>query len=85
MNELALFAGAGGGLLASKILGWDTVCAVEIEEYPREVLQQRQRDGYLEPFPIWDDVRSFNGKEWTGKIDIITGGFPCQPFSINCY
>lgn len=81
MNELHLFAGAGGGLLASKLLGWNTVCAVEIEQYPREVLLQRQRDGMLERFPIWDDVRTFDGKPWRGKIDVISGGFPCQDIS----
>lgn len=81
MNELALFAGAGGGLLASKILGWNTVCAVEIEKYPREALQARQRDGYLENFPIWDDVRTFDGKPWCGKVDVISGGYPCQDIS----
>jgi len=45
VNELALFAGAGGGLLASKILGWNTVCAVEIGDYPRRSLLRRQADG----------------------------------------
>ena len=81
MNELALFAGAGGGLLASKLLGWSTVCAVEIERYPREVLLQRQRDGILEPFPIWDDVRTFDGRPWRGLVDVVSGGFPCQDIS----
>jgi DNA (cytosine-5)-methyltransferase 1 len=81
MNELALFAGAGGGILASKLLGWNTVAAVEIEKYPREVLLQRQRDGILNRFPIWDDVRTFDGKPWRGKVDVITGGFPCQDIS----
>ena len=57
MNELALFAGAGGGILGGKLLGWRTVCAVEFAEYPRRVLLARQRDGLLERFPIWDDVR----------------------------
>ena len=37
MNELALFAGAGGGILGGKLLGWRTVCAVEIDEYARSV------------------------------------------------
>ena len=81
MNELALFAGAGGGLLASKLLGWTTVCAVEIEKYPRDVLLARQRDGILEKFPIWDDVRTFDGKPWRRKIDVISRGFPCQDIS----
>jgi DNA (cytosine-5)-methyltransferase 1 len=81
LRELALFAGAGGGLLASRLLGWRTVCAVELEEYPRRVLQQRQLDGCLDPFPIWDDVRTFDGRPWRGAVDIISGGFPCQAFS----
>ena len=82
MNELALFAGAGGGLLASHLLGWSTVCAVEIEQYPREVLMQRQRDGMLDQFPIWDDVRTFDGRPWRGLVDVVSGGFPCQDISV---
>jgi len=81
VNELALFAGAGGGLLASRLLGWRTVCAVEIDDYCQRVLLQRQRDGMLDCFPIWDDCRSFDGTEWCGRIDVVTAGFPCQPFS----
>jgi len=82
MNELALFAGAGGGILGGKILGWRCVCAVEIEPYCRAVLCQRQNDGILSPFPIWDDVRTFDGKPWKGIIDVVSGGFPCQDISI---
>jgi len=81
MNELALFAGAGGGILGGHLLGWRTVCAVEIEDYPRRVLLQRQADGILPRFPIWDDVCTFDGKPWRGKVDIISGGFPCQDIS----
>ena len=82
MNELALFAGAGGGLLASKILGWRTVCAVELDWFCRCVLIQRQNDGHLRPgFPIWDDVRTFDGRPWRGRVDVISGGFPCQAYS----
>ena len=81
MNELALFAGAGGGILGGKLLGWRTRCAVEINAYCRRVLLARQRDGILEPFPIWDDVTTFDGKPWRGSIDVISGGFPCQDIS----
>jgi len=81
MRELALFAGAGGGLLASRLLGWSTVCAVELEPYARKVLLQRQLDGHLERFPIWDDVRTFDGNPWRGAADVISGGFPCQNIS----
>jgi len=81
MNELALFAGAGGGILGGLLHGWRTVAAVEIEDYPRRVLLQRQADGILPRFPIWDDVRTFDGKPWRGKVDVISGGFPCQDIS----
>ena len=81
MNELALFAGAGGGILGGLLHGWRTVAAVEIEDYPRRVLLQRQADGILPQFPIWDDVCTFDGKPWRGKVDVISGGFPCQDIS----
>jgi DNA (cytosine-5)-methyltransferase 1 len=83
MNELHLFAGAGGGILGGMLLGHTTVCAVEIEPYPRQVLLQRQRDGILPKFPIWDDICTFDGKPWRGKVDIVAGGFPCQDISIG--
>jgi len=82
VNELSLFTGAGGGLLGTHLLGWRPVCAVEIEPYCREVLLRRQRDGVLPLFPIWDDVRTFDGRPWRGLVDVVTGGFPCQPFSV---
>ena len=81
MNELALFAGAGGGILASHLLGIKTICAVERDGYAAQVLAQRQNDGCLPPFPIWSDVTTFDGKPWRGRVDIISGGFPCQDIS----
>ena len=81
MNELALFAGAGGGILGGQLLGWRTVCAVEWEQYPASVLCARQNEGLLPHFPIWDDVQTFDGKPWRGIVDVISGGFPCQDIS----
>jgi DNA (cytosine-5)-methyltransferase 1 len=81
MNELALFAGAGGGILGGHLLGWRTVCAVEWEAYPASVLCARQNDGLLPPFPIWDDVQTFDGNPWRGIVDVVSGGFPCQDIS----
>ena len=83
MNELALFAGAGGGILGGHLLGWRTVCAVEWEQYPARVLCARQNDGLLPPFPIWDDIQTFDGKPWKGIVDVVSGGFPCQDISIS--
>lgn len=81
MNELALFAGAGGGVLGGQLLGWRTVCAVEINAYAASVLCARQNDGLLPPFSIWDDVRTFDGRQWAGIVDVVSGGFPCQDIS----
>jgi len=80
-TELALFAGAGGGLLASRLLGHRVVCYVEREPYFVEVLRARIGEGYLDDAPIWDDVRTFDGGAWRGCVDIVSAGFPCQPFS----
>jgi len=81
MNELALFAGAGGGILGGHLLGWRTVCAVEWDTYAASVLLARQNDGILPPFPIWDDVQAFDGRPWRGIVDVVSGGFPCQDIS----
>ncbi len=81
MNELALFTGAGGCILGSHLLGWTTVCAVEINDYARRVLLARQADGCLPRFPVWDDVTTFGGNPWRGRIDVVSGGFPCQDIS----
>lgn len=81
MDELALFAGGGGGILGGKLLGWRTRCAVEIDSCARSILLARQRDGILDQFPIWDDIKTFDGKQWRGAIDVVSGGFPCQDIS----
>lgn len=92
MYELALFAGAGGGILGGKILGWQTVGAVEIEAYPRNVLEVRQDDGTIPPFPIFEDIREFRADnretkyffEYLREISpdlVVSGGFPCQDIS----
>ena len=81
MNELALFAGAGGGILGGHLLGWKTVCAVENEPYAISVLLQRQNDKIFPIFPVWDDIRTFDGRPWRGIVDVVSGGFPCQDIS----
>jgi len=81
VNELALFAGSGGGILGGHLLGWRTVCAVEWEQYPASVLCARQNDGILPTFPIWDDIQTFDGKPWRGIVQVVSGGFPCQDIS----
>lgn len=82
LNELALFGGAGGGILGGHLLGWRCVCAVECDACAAGVMCARQNDGHLPPFPIWDDVRTFDGKPWRGIVDVVSGGFPCQDISV---
>lgn len=81
MRELHLFAGIGGGILGGMLLGHECVGAVEIDAYCRQVLEARQLEGILPPFPILEDVRAFNGTAWRGRVDVVAGGFPCQPWS----
>ena len=86
MRELSLFTGAGGGVLGSLLLGHQIIGAVEIDEYCQRVLAQRQRDGILDKFPIFTDIRLFISsgcaKLYRGVTDIVTAGFPCQPWSL---
>lgn len=81
MNELHLFAGDGGGILGGMLGGDTPVCAVEIEPHRRATLLARQRDGFLPRFPVWDDVRTFDGNPWRGIAHAVSGGFPCQDVS----
>lgn len=85
MRELSLFTGAGGGLLGSKLLDWRTIGYVEVNDYCQRVIAQRIKDGILDDAPIYGDIRTFISEGYAGAykglVDIVTGGFPCQPFS----
>lgn len=86
MNELSLFSGAGGGLLASKyFLGWKTIGYVEYEEYCQKVIRQRIKDGLLDNAPIYGDIRTFIdsgcAELYRGITDVISAGWPCQDIS----
>lgn len=85
MKELSLFTGMGGGIYGSLILKWKTVAYVEKDAYCQKVIKQRQQDGRFDKGEIFGDITKFNQESaanYRGKIDIITGGFPCQPFSV---
>lgn len=76
MNHGSLFSGGGGFDLAAESAGWKNVFHCEKDPFCRTILKH-----YWPNAETIEDIRSFNGKKFKGKIDIITGGFPCQPFS----
>jgi len=77
MRVLDLFAGIGGFSLAAHWMGWETVAFVERDKFCQKVL----RKNFGQDIEIHDDILTFSGKPFRGRVDIITGGFPCQPFS----
>ncbi len=81
LNGLDLFSGIGG--ISYALQDYVTTRAYcEIDRYARGVLLSRMESGDLHNAPIWNDVKTFPTKQLAGRIDIITGGFPCQDVSV---
>ena len=81
---LSLCSGAGGidlGLTVA-LPGYRTVGHVERETFAAATLVARMEDAALDQAVVWDDVATFDGRPWRGAVDIVTAGYPCQPFSV---
>lgn len=77
MNHAALFNGIGGFQLAAEWLGWNNVLSVEIDKWCNKVTKQHFPDCMQ-----YENIHNFDAKPYEGQIEIISGGFPCQPFSV---
>jgi DNA (cytosine-5)-methyltransferase 1 len=84
VHELALCAGCGGFSLALTLAGVEhrTVCFVERDSYAASIIVARMAEKTLDQAPVWSDIATFDGRPWRGRVDLITAGFPCQPWSI---
>ena len=81
---LSLCSGAGGLDLGLHLAlpGYRAVGHVERETFAAATLVARMEDASLDQSVVWDDVGTFDGRPWRGAVDIITAGYPCQPFSV---
>lgn len=77
MKHLDLFSGIGGFALAARWAGCETIAFCEIEPFAQAVLRKN-----FPGVPIHDDVTKFDGRPFRGRVDILTGGFPCQDISV---
>ena len=76
MTHASLFSGIGGPEIAATMLGWENLFHCEINEFGRKIL-----DYWYPNSKSYEDITKTNFSEWRGKVDVLTGGFPCQPFS----
>jgi len=82
---ISLCAGVAGLDLGVHIAepGYRNVCFVERNSFAAAALVARMADTSLAPAPVWDDLKSFDGRPWRGRIHILTAGYPCQPFTLS--
>lgn len=76
IKHASLFSGIGGPEVAAAMLGWDNVFHCEINPFGRRVL-----DYWFPNSESYEDITKTEFTKWRGRVDVLTGGFPCQPFS----
>jgi len=77
MKALDLFSGIGGFSLGLERAGIETIAFCEIEDYPVSILNKHWPN-----VPVYRDIRKLDGTQFRNKIEVVCGGFPCQPFSV---
>ena len=73
----SLFSGIGGSEIAAEIMGWKNMFHCEINPFGRKIL-----DYWFPNSKSYEDITKTDFTEWREKINVLTGGFPCQPFSV---
>ena len=76
MTHASLFSGIGGPEVAAAMLGWENLFHCEINPFGRAVLEY-----WFPKSKSYEDITKTDFHSWRGKVDVLTGGFPCQPFS----
>ena len=76
MTHASVFSGIGGPEVAATMLGWENLFHCEINPFGRKVL-----DYWYPKSKSYEDITTTDFTEWCGRVDVLTGGFPCQPFS----
>lgn len=76
MTHASVFSGIGGPEVAATMLGWENLFHCEINPFGRQVL-----DYWYPNSKSYEDITTTDFTEWRGRVDVLTGGFPCQPFS----
>ena len=76
MTHASVFSGIGGPEVAASMLGWENLFHCEINPFGKRVL-----DYWYPNAESYDDITTTDFSKWRGRVDVLTGGFPCQPFS----
>lgn len=85
IRGISLCAGVGGLDLGLHLAcpSYRTVCYVERNSYAAATLVARMADASLAEAPVWDDLKSFDGRPWRDRVHLVSAGYPCQPFTLS--